>query len=330
MERMIKLRNLDIREAGLEYLPEGVRNWKSLQTLSNFIVSSATEGCKIEELKHHNLLQDCVKIEWVGDLKSVEQAAEARLQAKSQLTELELDFYFGEEIVLASTPEALEEKRLMESVLGVLQPHSNLKKFTISEYSGFKFPSWMGDTITAAQGWEVWEFANGEIQVGVMMPRVTSINIHNCPNLIAFPALNKLPSLKKLKIEYADKLTSISREFYCNGCNTLLFPKLVDLDIGNMKNLEVLVLGAITDGEKVDTSSDIGILPGLKSLTIHGCPVLKSLRFLTKSVPSLEEIPWWTLKEFKFRGDEQEEEEEADLSLLPRLLNLDFLDSEEE
>ncbi|KAI3895070.1 hypothetical protein MKX03_004144, partial [Papaver bracteatum] len=42
--RMIKLRNLDIRLAGLVYLPGGIRNWKYLQTLSTFIVTAAAEG----------------------------------------------------------------------------------------------------------------------------------------------------------------------------------------------------------------------------------------------------------------------------------------------
>ncbi|KAI3944896.1 hypothetical protein MKW92_041126 [Papaver armeniacum] len=392
--RMIKLRNLDIRLAGLVYLPGGIRNWKYLQTLSTFIVTAAAEGCKLVELKHHNLLKDFLEIKGLGRLKSAEQAAEAKLQTKSQLIELRLDFDSCEE-TLASTSsngqthqqssEVLEVERLMESVLAVLQPHSNLKKLAISNYLGFKFPSWMGDiraltnlrylelykcsnctelpalgllpsleelviknltklrhigveiygggqcvtevafpklitlNINGTKNLQVWEFGSREVQVAEIMPRVTSITLFGCTNLIALPPLNKLPSLETLTIRHAHQMTSICVGFYCVRRNTMSnrgvisqlnsfssFPKLVTLDISYMASLEAIVLGAITEGEKGDNNNEISVLPCLRSLRALVCPELKSFRFLTKSL-----LP---IKKFNY--------EDEDLSLLPCIRDL--------
>ncbi|KAI3972109.1 hypothetical protein MKW92_020136 [Papaver armeniacum] len=375
--RMIKLRNLDIRLAGLVYLPGGIRNWKYLQTLSTFIVTAAAEGCKLVELKHHNLLKDFLEIKGIGRLKSAEQAAEAKLQTKSQLIELRLDFDSCEE-TLASTSsngqthqqssEVLEVERLMESVLAVLQPHSNLKKLTISNYLGFKFPSWMGDiraltnlrylelykcsnctelpalgllpsleelviknltrlrhigveiygggqcvtevafpklitlNINGTKNLQVWEFGSREVQVAEIMPRVTSITLFGCTNLIALPPLNKLPSLETLTIRHAHQLTSICVGFYCIRRNTMS-------NRGVISQLNII--------EKGDNNNEISVLPCLRSLRALVCPKLKSFRFLTKSLLPIKKIHLCYLKEFKIREDEDE-----DLSLLPCIRDL--------
>ncbi|RZC93486.1 hypothetical protein C5167_007299 [Papaver somniferum] len=403
--RMIKLRNLDIRLAGLVYLPGGIRNWKYLQTLSTFIVTAAAEGCKLGELKHHKLLKDYLEIKGLGRLKSAEQASEAKLQTKSQLIELRLDFDSCEE-TLASTSsnsqihqqssEVLDVERLMESFLAVLQPHSNLKKLTISNYLGFKFPSWMGDIraltnlrflelykcsnctelpalgllpsleelviknltklrhigveiygagqcvtevafpklitliINGTKNLQVWEFGSREVQVGDIMPRVTSITLFGCTNLIALPPLNKLPSLETLTIRHAHQLTSICVGFYCIRRNAMSnrrvicqlnsfssFPNLVTLDISYMASLEAIVLGVIAEGEKGDNNNEISVLPCLRILRALVCPELKSLRLLTKSLLPIKKIHLCNLKEFKIR-----EEEDEDLSLLPCIRDL--------
>ncbi|KAI3917515.1 hypothetical protein MKW98_021277 [Papaver atlanticum] len=318
---MIKLRNLDIRHTGLVYLPKGIRNWKSLQTLSTFIVDALAEGCKIEELKHHNLLKDCLEIKRLRSLESAEQAAEAKLQTKSQLTELGLDF--ESQLHQQSSVDAT----LMESVLWVLQPHSNLKKLTINNYLGFlelykcysctelpalgllpflevlviknlrnlKRIGLITLEISETANLEVWEFGKGEVQVGEMMPCVTSIKLTGCKNLIALPALSKLPSLETLHIQNAHQLTRISCEFY--------------------------YWGVITEGEKGDTNNGTSVMPCLKSLRIRECRDLKSFGYLTESLPPsfLENLHLCNLNEFEFG------EEEADnLSLLPCLLDLDL------
>ncbi|KAI3935668.1 hypothetical protein MKW98_022676, partial [Papaver atlanticum] len=309
MGRMIKLRNLDIRKLpGLVYLPKGIKNWRSLQTLSTSIVSSATQGCKIEELGHLNLLKDYLKIKGLGRLKFAEQAAEAKLDTKSQLTVLGLDF--------EGHQQSSEAEISTESVLGVLQPDSNLKKLTIWNYLGFKFPNWMLVTleIDGSENLEVWEFGNEEVQVGEMMPRVTSIQLNGCANLIALAALYKLPALETLKIKGANQLTSISLELNCIGCNTVSsrggkrqlnsftsFPKLTTLDF-----------------KEANTRNQTVIMPCLRSLSIEYCPELKSLRFMAKSLPSVENSHSWNLEEVEFG----EKEEEEDSSRLPFLLDL--------
>ncbi|KAI3946295.1 hypothetical protein MKW92_022555 [Papaver armeniacum] len=363
MKGMIRLRNLDIRRSWqLEYLPKGIENWRSLQTLSTFIISDASEGCKIKELKYQNLIQDHLEINVLERLKATEEAAEAELHKKSQLSELRLDFKPRDRKPLLQTPEedvagsvlVLEqtpEEALAGSVLGVLRPHSNLKNLTINNFLGFPFPNWMGSTealthlrclnlngcincselpalgllpslevlglsqmpslkrigveiyggshcatqvvfpklislyICSAPNLELWEFGNGKVQV---MPCVTSIYLEQCKALKRLPALGNLLSLQTLSIYEADKLVSVSHEFCgivsSNSFSSLrAFPKLSSYELGEM--------------------------PCVKILDIQQCPKLKSLRFRTKSLPSLEILNLVygdNLEEFKVRIRKEE------------------------
>ncbi|MCL7028715.1 hypothetical protein MKW94_002686 [Papaver nudicaule] len=392
MVKMIKLRNLDIRGAGLKCLPKGLGNWKCLRTLSTFPVSA--EACKIGELKNQNLLRDYLRIDGLGSLKSAEEAAEAEFHKKNQLRQLLFDFCHLDEILSSSASgggEVLQnsETLVVENVLGVLQPHPNLKKLTIQNYGGSRFPDWMGSKMALTnlrclelnrcsnctelpalgllpsleeleiaflnnlkhigaevygghsqvqfpklitlkiclQNLKVWEFGKGEI-----MPNVTSIELIGCRELIALPALGELPSLETLKISHAHRLRNIGREFCGIGGNNKVttirgghgrvdtltaFPKLTRLEIDNLHNLEIMELGIITEELEGDVISEISVMPSLKTLEIKGCRSLKSLRFLTKSLPveMLKLSSLENLEEFKFV-------EEDHMSPLPSLLTL--------
>ncbi|KAI3859392.1 hypothetical protein MKW92_015790 [Papaver armeniacum] len=386
MKGMIRLRNLDIRRSWqLEYLPKGIENWRSLQTLSTFIISDASEGCKIKELKYQNLLRDHLEINGLERLKATEEAAEADLHKKSQLSELLLivlvleqtpeEALAGSVLVLEQTP----EEALAGSVLGVLRPHSNLKNLTINHFLGFPFPNWMGSTealthlrclnlngcincselpalgllpslevlglsqmpslkrigveiyggshcatqvvfpklislyICSAPNLEVWEFGNGKVQV---MPCVTSIYLEQCKALKTLPALGNLLSLQTLSIYEADKLVSVGHEFCgivsSNSFSSLrAFPKLSSLTFCGLPNLEVMNLGE---------------MPCVKILDIQQCPKLKSLRFRTKSLPSLEILNLVygdNLEEFKVEEEKEEKnEEENSICQLPCLYKI--------
>ncbi|MCL7045585.1 hypothetical protein MKW94_011790 [Papaver nudicaule] len=187
---------------------------------------------------------------------------------------------------------------------------SNLKRIGVEIYGGGQsvtevaFPKLITLKIVKAEKLEVLDLDNnGEVQAGKIMPHVTNIKLSRCRSLIALPALDKLPSLETLEIENADQLKSIS----LNGFTS--FPKLAELQISDMRNLEEIVFGALREGETGDTNSQNAIMPCLRSLLIDDCAEFKSFGYPIKSLPSIEE---------------EDEEKEEDLSLLPSILHVDL------
>ncbi|XP_026398393.1 putative disease resistance protein RGA1 [Papaver somniferum] len=276
MKGMISLRNLDIRGCyRMKYLPKVTGNWKYLQSLSTFILSDTSEGCKLEELKYQNLLKYRLEIYGLEILKATQEAAEAQLHKKSQLIELMLDFKptggtpFGqrEGDVLEQTPEDV----LAESVLGVLQPHSNLKKLTVSNYLGFKFPSWMSNTKA--------------------LSHLRCLELKRCIHCSELPVLGLLPSLEVLGIYQLLNLKHIGVEIYGGGkcIPQVAFPKLKTLNIDFASSLEVWEFG----NEHVKVTS---IFPCVTSIHLNKCRKLIAL-------PALGELP--SLQTLSVSGSDQ-------------------------
>ncbi|KAI3931696.1 hypothetical protein MKW92_037844 [Papaver armeniacum] len=345
MGGMIHLRKLDIRGCfQLNYLPKGIGNWRSLRTLSTFTVSGGTKGCKLEVLKYHNLLKGRLEIRGLQRLNATEEAAEAQLHLKSQLSELLLDF----DSISAKWDDVLEKNSVLaENVLCVLRPHSNLKNLTISEYIGLNFPSWMGNTEA--------------------LTHLRRLELNRCIKCSELPALGLLPSLEELRISGLYNLKSFGVETFGGGqCIThVAFPKLTSLLIQFASRLEVWefgneqvqvasimpcltsihlercnalialpVIGTLPSLQKLNSLRlddlknleviNLGEMPCLQRLHIQMCSKLKSLRFRTKSLPSLEILYFSTvriLEEFKV---EEEEEEENSTGKLPRLSDIHF------
>ncbi|MCL7047964.1 hypothetical protein MKW94_030615, partial [Papaver nudicaule] len=229
-------------------------------------------------LKYHNHLKDDLAIKGLGRLNSEEEAAEAELHKKYQLSALRLNFKPSDGILASSSSgrQVRQQKleTLMESVLEVLKPHPNLKKLTIYHYLGFSYPGWMGSLEA--------------------LTNLRYLGLHNCSSCIELPSLGLLPSLEVLVIKYLEGLKAIGAEIYggIEVDHTLAaFPKLTILEISDMPNLEVMELGEIVEGK-----GDIIMMPCLKVLKILRCPELKSLRLLTESLPSLETLRLHFLK----------------------------------
>ncbi|KAI3932100.1 hypothetical protein MKW92_032183 [Papaver armeniacum] len=279
MAGMIRLRNFDIRGCErLIYLPKGIGNWRSLRTLSEFIISSTSEGCKFEDLQYLNLLKDCLEINGLQRLRATDEASKVQLHKKSQLSELLLDFKpkrgmprlpkQGERGIqrlprqcdVEQTPDDV----LVASVLGVLWPHSNLKNLTISNYSGLEFPSWMG---------------NKEA-----LTHLRCLQLNRCINCSELPALGLLPSLEVLHISELLNLKHIGVEIYGGGkcIPQVVFPKLKILDINHALSLEVWEFG----NEQVQVAS---IMPCVTSIDLKQCKTLKALPALGK-LPSLQNL----------------------------------------
>ncbi|MCL7029815.1 hypothetical protein MKW94_019634 [Papaver nudicaule] len=309
--RLINLRNLDIEATSLEYLPKGIQGWKSLQTLSSFIVSCANEGCSMDELSYLNHLQGCIKIDGLGRLKSATEAGGSELHKKNQLSQVWLEFDTGEEI---SSEDELQEPdqqnseaqgSLMESVLEALQPHQNLEVLTITNYLGFSFPSSISN-----------------------VKALRSLVISSCPNCTELPVIGQLPFLEALKISYLQNLEHIGVEIYGdNRCATaaVAFPKLTVLNIESNPNLKVWeimnpqvhvteIMPYVTsitlmENRNIIALPALGTLPSLEYLTVW------NLHKLTSINPEFYGIGCDTLS----RGGRA-----SSLKLFPRLLHLEI------
>lgn len=141
------------------------------------------------------------------------------------------------------------DERVETRVLEMLQPHENIKKVSIKDYGGTKFPRWIGSPL----------FVN-----------IKFLKISNCIKCDHMPALGQLVSLKDLIVEGMERMKSIGIEFYGDGHRSVLpFPSLETLKFENMLNWE-------------DWSSSSGVEGGeefhhLQKIEIQNCPKLRKL-----------------------------------------------------
>ncbi|KAI3955712.1 hypothetical protein MKW98_006072 [Papaver atlanticum] len=240
------LRHLEIQSTPkLLYLPLGTGRLTSLRTLSKFHVSNLKLGCKFGELRDLNKLQGYLNIIGLQTVKNPKEASEAKLVNKENLHELQLDF----------SPYKLEnlgedEFIKTESVLEYLHPHPNIKKMTIAHFLGSKLSSWLENDSS--------------------LPNLCSLKIQGCMNCTMLPALGNLPSLEELYIENLGSIKDMGNEFYgigssCKYVKEMAFPKLEELHIVNMANLERWDF--IAPDEKK-------IMPFIRELDVRNCPEL--------------------------------------------------------
>ncbi|XP_042485007.1 putative disease resistance protein RGA3 [Macadamia integrifolia] len=135
--KMVSLRHLQLDETchSMQYMPRGLGQLSSLQTLSYFIVGDERRRRSggLGELHGLNQLRGELFIRELGNVKYVRDAKEANLKDKSELQSLILDWgYPGDNRRRRSSVE--------EQVLENLQPHQNLKALSIEYYEGIKMP----------------------------------------------------------------------------------------------------------------------------------------------------------------------------------------------
>ncbi|KAI3881450.1 hypothetical protein MKW92_002456 [Papaver armeniacum] len=311
----------------LKYLPKGIGKWDDLQTLSTFVISDACKGCKIEELKCQNLLKDRLGLE---RLKATEEAAEAELNKKSQLSELLLDFKPRDGTWLGQREGGVlkesSEDVLAISVMRVLQPHSNLKDLTVYNYLGFEFPSWMSSNEA--------------------LRNLCCLDLHYCINWEELPTLGMLPSLEVLRISQLLNLKRIGEDIY-GGIQSITqpaFPKLRMLHIYAATNLKVwefgykqYLVGAImpcvtniylNECRSLIALPPLSILPSLQTLSIFESDQLVSFSSHSRlrGFPKLNSLTFFgltNLEEFKYLG-EMPCLQILDIKRCPKLTSLRF------
>ncbi|XP_024027319.1 putative disease resistance RPP13-like protein 1 [Morus notabilis] len=202
---LINLRHLVIEGTRLKEMPPQMCKLKNLQML-NYFVLGENGGSRIKELGELQSLCGSLCILGLENVVDVGDVIQADLKNKEQLTELILEWKYGE------TDDSTKERQ----VLDALKPHGKLKKLKIRGYRGTIFPDWVAHK----------SFSD-----------FVEVSLIHCERCCLLPSFGQLPSLRKLEIEYMNGLESIGDEF-CGTSLTKPFPSLESLRISHMDLLE--------------------------------------------------------------------------------------------
>ncbi|XP_062229739.1 disease resistance protein RGA2-like [Phragmites australis] len=245
----MSLRHLVLPPTASKALSEirGLGNLSCLRNLSEFRVG-IENGRKIGELKFMNRLSGTLSIRSLRNVRSTEEAAEARLFDKQYLKELLLDWEDE------STSGSGQLRRGDSGVVEGLRPNSRIESLKVHEFLGDRFsPTWFRPEdlttlrslvlyrclylkslsipcIASLEQLELKEvgieslttFADRRTQhasssssngiASFALTRLTSLRLFGCnklANLDQFLSPENLPSLKSLFLEYCDDLVSI-------------------------------------------------------------------------------------------------------------------------
>ncbi|XP_075645890.1 putative disease resistance RPP13-like protein 1 isoform X2 [Castanea sativa] len=186
---LLNLRHLDITDVDLiREMPAGIKELKSLQTLSNFFVGKDTTS-KIGDLMNLDSLRGTLRISNLENVLDVEDAQRANLIGKKNLDAL----------VMKWKPE-LDDLQVAGSsldILEMLRPWTTVKEISIDGYVGAKFPTWFGHP----------SFSN-----------MVLLRIERCKKCTSLPAIGQLPSLRDLALVGLSAVEIIGLEFYGEDC----------------------------------------------------------------------------------------------------------------
>ncbi|ONK79584.1 uncharacterized protein A4U43_C01F7860 [Asparagus officinalis] len=259
--RLCDLRVIEVRGTGkLSFVPSGMGRLERLNHFNGFVVGGE-QGCILEDLSPLERL----RVLGIRNLKEAVVVQEGRrvLRNKCHLKKLRLACTYK----LWASPPAAEysegEIRRIQDVLEELAPPPCLEKLVIRGYFGRRFPVWMMSP-----------------SLGSLLPRLTSLSLLKCRNVVQLPPLGLLPELRRLTIVDAfEAAVSFGSEAYGSGSTPVLFPKLESFRLSRMPNLRE---GSICRDE------DITVFPNLVELTVKDCPTLKSLPGGLKGSPLKE------------------------------------------
>ncbi|RWR74856.1 putative disease resistance protein RGA3 isoform X1 [Cinnamomum micranthum f. kanehirae] len=263
MGNMLNLRHLEIftneslidvprRFKSFTKMPVHIGKLKCLQTLPIFIVGTS-KGCRIRELKDLNLRGELF-IKSLENVKDANDSKEANLKHKQNLRTLGLSWN--------SCDNDATVRENIEQILEGLEPHPNLKRLLLANYTGTRFPHWMSESL---------------------LPNLNEIALVNCRRCESLPSFGQLPFLKALTICGMDAVRCIDDAFYGNNV-TSRFPSLEEFTIEDMPNLE-----------EISVDCEIEAFPHLVGLTVVRCPKLKNLPHLP-SIKRLQlEVNNWAL-----------------------------------
>ncbi|THU62341.1 hypothetical protein C4D60_Mb01t04120 [Musa balbisiana] len=266
IDRLVNQRILDCKDTHLESLPCGIGRLKHLNELVGFVMDTTTGSCPLEELGSLQELR-YLSVDRLGRawLEAEPGRNTSVLKGNHKLKNLHLHCLS----TLTSDCHTEEEIERMEKVLDVaLHPPSSVVSLSLHDF-GLRYPIWMASA-----------------SISSLLPNIRRLELIYCLHWPLLPPLGKLPSLEFLEIVGADAVTTIGPEFF--GCEAAaagherernskrpsssssspppLFPKLRQLELWNMTNMEVW-----------DWVAEGFAMRRLDKLVLDNCPKLKSL-----------------------------------------------------
>ncbi|KAK6124954.1 hypothetical protein DH2020_041299 [Rehmannia glutinosa] len=269
IHRLINLRHLPNHYTeSLHYIPQGLEQLTRLRTLRLFLAGK--DRSKLGYLKKLNQLSGSLELQIrLHDEEDVVQAQNAELRNKIFIQCLKIWFFNN-----AMWGRSDEENSVRTEVMESLQPPPNLRRLTILDYQGSKFPGWITSPLN----------------------NLKVLEIQECNYCSTLPPLGKLPGLEELSVWTMSRFTFLDREFLgIAGDNNaslpsseviISFPKLKRLSFWNCPNWK--------DWEDITAeeadNANLSIFPCLKELEIECCRLTKLPHHLLRKAPSLERL----------------------------------------
>uniref|UniRef100_A0A0D9XAE9 NB-ARC domain-containing protein n=1 Tax=Leersia perrieri TaxID=77586 RepID=A0A0D9XAE9_9ORYZ len=258
MRTMRKLVHIYLYDCdSLQRMPPNISLLNKLRTLTTFVVDSE-DGLGIEELKDLQRLANRLELYKLRKIKNKEKSQQANLYKKQNLREILLFWGRDKDYM----PEYMaNEEQVLESLA---PPHGELKVLELHGYGGLAIPQWMEDPHT--------------------FQCLAKLCISNCPWFKDLPAVRFLVSLEHLSLYGMDNLTTLCNnddvEAHGYGTSLQIFPKLKEMDLEKLPNLEIWAINISGEPNSLIT------LPQLETLRITNCPKLAGI----PDCPSLREL----------------------------------------
>ncbi|XP_048559957.1 putative disease resistance RPP13-like protein 1 isoform X2 [Triticum urartu] len=250
----------------------------SLQELGPYFTVSKERGCNIKHLRDLNQLRGRLRIRGVENVKSSEEALEAKLADKERLTELELCWDCDQE---SCNPEVEVE------VLEGLCPPKDLEKLELCGYNGARYPNWMvgrqNGGLKCLQVLKLWKCSLGPAPVFEVFTLLRVLSLSACIWVTLPDNMVRLKSLEELSIELCQNIQSLPA----------LPHSLKKLSIKYCKNIRSLpVLPQSLEELSIDYCPNIQSLPvlpqALTKLSTVDCPNIQSPPELLRSLEEFE------------------------------------------
>jgi cinnamyl-alcohol dehydrogenase len=265
IQKLVSLQHLSLDLWSPLCMPRGIGELKKLKTLTRYSVGTGNWHCNIAELHHLVNIHGELSITGLSRVTNINDAQTANLISKRHLKILRLDwsagFYATECEHTVNQNNATSTPEFEEEVFESLKPQRNLEELEVVEYSGYKYPSWMGDPAFSC------------------LAKVTLWK-QKCKFL---PALGQLPQLHELVVIHMEGVERIGQEFYGQD-STERFPALELLEFQDMPKWVEWYDIAESDFPslrelKIKDSNELRVLPQklpahLKKLVITNCEKL--------------------------------------------------------
>ncbi|XP_065867666.1 putative disease resistance protein RGA1 [Euphorbia lathyris] len=213
--KLVNLRHLVINKCSrLAQMPPGLGELTSLRTLTRFIVRNGegtwSDAAKLNELSSLNLLRGGI---WLKNLHCLSADADSEAKEANLKSKMYLQF-----LGLQWIPSEVDVSTRDESLMEILEPHSNLKHLWVEGCGGIKVSTWISS-----------------------LTNIVRITIRSCPKCRYLPPLEHLPSLRFLHLHNLPALEYIEYDFNeifssSTQTTTVFFPSLEELWLYKLNN----------------------------------------------------------------------------------------------